>query len=250
MISPKLIKLKGSQGSTLLMSVLILTTILGFMYVLADVSIRNVRQTSSLVNGEKAVLAAESVTEMALWLHFREKTDFEGNCDTNPPTFRQTTLGSTTLEHCKSTVFSNPYTFDLLPDDLTSPEEEHIREIYLVDRSVNPPGGANYSQISFTWVGGSGSIKVCEWSNSDCSQSPWVAHGTLNNSGATLTANLVPGRKYVVRIEGSRIGGFSVSARGVDGSGNPKGLTSDLVIVRGRASDFFSTRTWEAELAP
>lgn len=226
-----------TKGSTLAISILMISVIFASVYGLSNISIRNTRQFFNIVSGGTGIMGADGAVEKGLWAHIRDRGAFLGNCDATPAAYINESLQAPnddfTISNCRTALLPNPSTLDIAPNT--------IKEAYIIN-PTDPSGPSNYSEVTFTWSAGSATIKVCSWYTADCSAGPHMAQFSQSAAGNsnTVVLNIAPDR-YVILYE-TGLNGYTVSVSGKDESGNSKGLPADLATIIGLGKDLFTSR--------
>src|SRR3989338_170246 len=233
------------RGSTLILTVLVMATMLTSMYIMANISVRGIRQIFASVSGEQALLAADAALEHGLWAHLREQGTVNGNCEQTPAEYEAFALSGSlsdmSVKHCRSTLITNPSDIILVPDDQSTAAREDLKEIYVTD-PTNPDGPSNYSEVTFAWQAGSGNVKVCLWSVPDCDTGPWLANFLQSSQSLPTTVLLnTADDRYVIWLAGGPTG-YTVMLSAEDESCNRKGLPAEGVTVKGYVQDSNVTR--------
>ncbi len=244
---------QGQAGSTLMLTVLVMATMLSSMYVMANISVRNIRQMFNSVTGEVALLAADAGLEQGLWAHIRNKAEANGDCDVSPVEYQADSLSNYLAEvsimHCKSALMPNPSDIYIGLDDPNTTTDESEKEIFVTNPS-DPEGPSGYGEATFQWLGGSGSVKVCSWNVPDCEAGPWLANFSQNDQSGptTVTLNTADDR-YIVFLEAGPVG-YTVRVSAEDEAGNGRGLPADVVTVKGLGRDPIVNRVLDVKIHP
>lgn len=232
-------KNKHSQGSTLTISIMMMALVFASVYTVSTISVRNTKQFFNTVTGGTAIIVADGGAERGLWAHLRNQSSYVGNCDTNPPEYQTEDLAvpleNFAVNHCKTSLLPNPSTITLGSDA--------TKEAYVID-PANSSGPSNYSEATFVWVAGSGTIRVCAWSAPDCATAggaDLIANFSQSGTNSqTVNLNNVDDR-YIILYQADA-SGYSVSVSGKDESSNGKGLPADLATIVGIGNDAFTSR--------
>lgn len=235
---------KQSNGSTLTISILMMALVFASVYAVSTISVRNSKQFFNTLIGGIGIVGADAAAEKGLWAHIRNRPASIGNCDTTPAQYQTEALQAPnddfTISNCKTMLMPNPSVIDIAPNS--------TKEAYIIDPS-NPSGPPNYSQATFTWAAGSGTIKVCDWGTANCSVGPHIGNYSQSAPGNTNTLALNPANRYQILYEAGP-SGFSVSVSGKDQS-NPaqdKGLPADLATIKGEGYNLFISRQLKVEV--
>lgn len=240
------LSLGRSRGSTLLLSVLIVSSLGATIFVLGSLSVRNVKQVFSSVSGESVVLAADAALEQGLWDLVRSGNYTGGSCSANPPTYTdagtiQSTVSQINTKYCRTFYTDSPTTVNVDPGE--------TRNIYLVDPE-DPQASSNYSEVSFNRLDGSGQVTVCEYVSDDCTSdyiSQFYMPPNENETVSPLNYGGNNNDRYIIILEYTSGEVFSVEISAKDENGDPKGLPSAAATIRGLAEDEFTTRFYEIE---
>src|SRR3989344_2255606 len=249
----------AGKGSTLLLSMLIISVMMSSLYVLGSVALRHIRQISNTISGEAVILGSHAGMEQALWAHNRRVTEYyetdsyEGNCDASPATEIVTELSGTLTDvstsYCKSNLMPANVLISVPVDEAGTPGAENVNEIYVYDPN-NPDNDPPYNSLSLELISGEGNFYICPWQEIICKTGTAIWQNEVSPFTGSFGVSNYDRQKLVIRLENIGATDFVVEINSADLSTGPLGLPADYVTIKSKGQDAITSRHLESRTSP